>query len=79
MKQNKLKSALKIGNVSAMIKNQLIRTRFTFCILPDGSSHYWFNGLSLSKGELDLLYPIEPLIKHTKGVIPDARKKSIYF
>lgn len=74
MKVDKTRNALKIGNVSTIINNQLQRTKFLFCIKPDGSSYYWFNGMELSKEELDLLYPIEPHLIRKKGLNPDGTK-----
>lgn len=74
MKIDRTKNALKLGNVATMLHNKSQRAKFIFRIMPDGSSFYWFNGMELSKSELELLYPIEPHAKRLKGRNPDGTK-----
>lgn len=75
MKRNKIKSALKVSSISTMIQNKMIRNKFLSTIFPDGSNLYSFNGMELSKKEMDMLYPTELHLIRLKGLNPDGTKR----
>lgn len=75
MKRNKLKTAIYIGNASAIVRNKEMRNKFTFCYMPDGSSYYCMGGEELTKQELDEKYPVEARVRRQKGVNPDSTKR----
>lgn len=72
MKRDPRKPAQKITNVSEIVRNNEIRQKFMFCITAVGASFYSFNGMVLTKRELDILYPIEPKRFNVKGENKDG-------
>ncbi len=76
-KNERQKTAIKVGNISQVVTNQAIRSYTPFTINEEGKGFYIVKGELIPEHEFNRLHPVQLLPVQSKGNNADRRNNWI--